>query len=84
MNPAYPEALPEALNNPGFLLIISAWTIVWKGLALWRAAKNNQKYWYVGLLVINLFGIPEAVYLVWFAKKDRWWDKIVRGRLNKR
>jgi methionyl-tRNA synthetase len=51
-----------------FLLMI-AWSIVWKGLALWRAAKNGHKGWFIALLVINTLGILEIVYLLSFGKE---------------
>ena len=45
------------------------WSFIWKGLALWRAAKNSQKYWFMALLVVNTMGILEIIYLKFFAKK---------------
>lgn len=68
--------MEELLNKPVFVLLLVTWTFFWKGLALWRAAKNDQKYWFIVILIINIFGIVEIAYLVWFAKKNRFWDKI--------
>lgn len=34
-----------------------------KGLAMWLAAKKNQKIWFVVLLVFNTAGILPLVYL---------------------
>lgn len=52
------------------LLVAFIWTIFWKGLAFWRAARSGQKYWLVTFLIINNdLGIIEIVYLFWFAKK---------------
>ena len=45
------------------------WSIAWKGIALWNAAKNSQKNWFIAILVINTLGILEIVYLFRFAKK---------------
>ncbi|KKQ56663.1 MAG: hypothetical protein US95_C0049G0002 [Candidatus Woesebacteria bacterium GW2011_GWB1_38_5] len=56
-------------SNPIFLLLYMAYNAVLKGLSLWRAAKNSHKYWFIGLLVVNLFGIPEILYLLYFSKK---------------
>jgi hypothetical protein len=50
--------------------------MVWKGLALWRASQYKQKYWFVAILVLNTIGILEIVYLTWFVKKDRFWERI--------
>ena len=49
----------------GVILIIILWTIIWKGLGLWYAAKNKQKGWFVVLLVFNTLGILPLVYLLW-------------------
>jgi hypothetical protein len=42
------------------------WEIVLKGFALWYAARGNQKWWFVAILVLNTFGILPIVYLIWF------------------
>ena len=52
-----------------WLLLIIAWTILWKGLALWKSARNDQRYWFVVLLVVNTLGILEILYLFVFAKE---------------
>ena len=63
--------------DPKILFVITAWSLFWKGLALWKAAENKQKYWYLAMLLFNLLGFLEIAYLTWFVKKDRFWDKIV-------
>lgn len=50
------------------LIVLSIWSIAWKGLALWRSAQNKQLYWFIAMLVINLFGILEIVYLFKYSK----------------
>ncbi len=49
--------------SPVVLIVLIAWTILWKGLALWRAAKRDEKTWFVVLLIVNTLGILEIVYL---------------------
>ena len=49
-----------------FLVLAAIWTITIKGYALWHAARNGQKEWFIALLIINTLGILEIVYLVWF------------------
>jgi len=51
-----------------FILLIAIWSLVWKGLALWRAAQNGEKGWFVALLIINTAGILEILYLYVFSK----------------
>ena len=43
-----------------------AWSLIWKGIALWHAARNGQKGWYVALLVVNTLGVLEILYLFVF------------------
>lgn len=52
-----------------FLTLIAIWSLVWKGLALWRAARKNSKYWFVAILIINTLGLLEIIYLVFFSKR---------------
>jgi methionyl-tRNA synthetase len=47
------------------------WSIVWKGLALWRAAKNNDKAWFIAILIINSVGLLEIFYIFVFAKRSQ-------------
>lgn len=51
------------------LLPILFWTLPWKGLALWRAARNGHKKWFIVLLVVNTLAILEIVYIFYFSKK---------------
>ena len=55
------------------LVLIVIWTLFWKGYAVWTAAKNNHKGWFVAVLVFNTFGILEIIYLFCIAKK-KWSD----------
>ena len=55
--------------NPFILFALLIWSMFWKILAIWRAAKGNQRYWFVALLILNTFGILEIVYLFRFAKE---------------
>jgi lipoprotein signal peptidase len=42
----------------------------WKGVALWRAAINNHKGWFVALLLLNTLAILEIIYIFVFSKKS--------------
>lgn len=50
-----------------WLLVI--WSIIWKGIALWKAARNTDKTWYIVLLILNTLGILEILYIYVFSKK---------------
>lgn len=59
--------LPSVPPIAQYLLL--AWSIAWKGIALWNSSKNNQKNWFIAILVINTLGIIEIIYLFGFAKQ---------------
>lgn len=52
-----------------WFFVLYLWSILWKGLALWKAAGLKQRNWFVGLLVLNTIGILDIAYLFFFAKK---------------
>ena len=52
------------------LVAVLIWSVVWKGLALWRAAKRGDKVWYIVILVVNLLGLVEIIYLLATNKKE--------------
>jgi hypothetical protein len=57
------------MQNYWFLTLAVLWTYPWKGVALWRAAKNHQMGWFIAILVINTMAILEITYLFYFSKK---------------
>lgn len=48
---------------PPVLLLIVLWSLLWKGLALWRAANRGDKWWFIAFLILNTAGILEIIYL---------------------
>ncbi|MDK2834319.1 MAG: hypothetical protein PWP63_1406 [Methanolobus sp.] len=50
------------------ILILALWELVWKGIALWKAARNEQKYWFIAMLIINSLGILPILYIFVFQK----------------
>lgn len=54
--------------NMIFILLI-IWSLIWKGVALWKTAQNSAKAWFVVLLIINTVGILEILYIYVFSKK---------------
>jgi hypothetical protein len=55
--------------NPTWFFVFLAWTIVWKGLALWNSAQHKHQWWFVALLLINTAGLLEIFYLFFILKK---------------
>lgn len=54
--------------GPIFVLLMT-WSLVWKGLALWKSARQGQNIWFVILLLVNTFGILDILYIYAFNKK---------------
>lgn len=53
-------------------LILSAlWTILWKGMALWKAAKREDRVWFIVLLILNTLGILDILYIYIFSRRDK-------------
>lgn len=57
--------------HPWILIAAAAWTIPWKGVALWRAARRRSYVWFVVLLVVNTLGILEILYIFKFSKRKQ-------------
>ena len=57
------------MKNIILLSLILIWSIVWTGLALWRAARLKHKTWFIVLLIVNTAGILEILYLKFFSKR---------------
>jgi hypothetical protein len=51
----------------GWLVVIIVWSLIWKGLALWRAARTNSPVWFVVFLVVNTLGVLEISYYFFLA-----------------
>ena len=59
------------------LLLIIFWTLPWKGIALWRSARNNHKGWFIAMLILNTMAILEIIYIFYFSeRKEKKIDKI--------
>ena len=60
--------MEQLLSSTPLLLLLIAWTLPWKGVALWKAAKNGHKKWFVALLILNTLAILEIIYIFYFSK----------------
>ena len=50
------------------ILLAWIWTIPWKGVAMWKAAKKNHIVWFIVFLIVNTIGILEILYIYIFSK----------------
>lgn len=52
-----------------FFLILLPLVVALKGYTLWHAAKRNELWWFVALLVVNTMGLLELAYIIFVLKK---------------
>ena len=50
------------------IILVAIWDGVWKLIALWKSARNNQLGWYICLAIFNTAGILPILYLTLFQK----------------
>lgn len=53
------------------LLVVGVWSLVWKGIGLWYAAKNQQRKWFITILIIDVLGLLPIIYLIWFKPEEK-------------
>lgn len=58
-------------QNQWIILLVILWTLPWKGVALWKAARNTHKWWFVALLIVNTMAVLEIIYIFFFSKKKQ-------------
>jgi len=54
-----------------FIILISIWTLIWKGMALWKSARNKHQTWFIVMLILNTAGILPIIYIYFFSKKKK-------------
>jgi hypothetical protein len=64
------EYLPTTIGTVLFVIIV-IWSLYWKGMALWKSARDSEKWWFIALLLINTIGILEILYIYVFSKKKK-------------
>jgi hypothetical protein len=69
MSQFFTGSVPAEGISVWIFLALVAWSLAWKGVALWKAARNNQMYWFAALMVVNTVGILEIIYIYVFAQK---------------
>jgi len=62
--------LTSFLSQPQFYLPFLIWSLVWKGLALWKSAGKKHLLWFIILMIINTSGLLEIAYIFFLNKWD--------------
>ncbi len=63
--PFFPNLLLLWLVIP----LVAVWSMAWKGIALWRAGRNDHLAWFIVLFIVNTLGILPIIYIFAFSRK---------------
>ena len=75
--------MPAFDNNLYWFILIAVWDIIWKGIGLWKAARNGQKIWFVAILFINSVGLLPILYIKFFQNKRFAWISDILDKIKK-
>ena len=67
---------------PAAIVALVLWVLPWKAVALWKAARNNDKAWFAVLLFVNTLAILEILYIFVFSKKKKKLQEVIHNALN--
>ena len=56
-------------QNIWFFALILLWVLPWKGVALWKSARNGHKYWFIALLIVQTFAVLDIIYIFLIGSK---------------
>ena len=57
---------PQNMHFIYWLLPLILLDVILKSIALWKAARNKQLYWFIAILILNTAGILPIIYLLFF------------------
>ncbi|OGM29824.1 hypothetical protein A2801_00145 [Candidatus Woesebacteria bacterium RIFCSPHIGHO2_01_FULL_41_10] len=58
-----------ALQMIILVVVVSLFDLVMKAIALWKAARARQKYWFIALLLLNTVGVIPLIYIFFVNKR---------------
>ncbi len=58
------------IENKLLFVLLVIWTMIWKGLALWKAGRKNDMLWFVVLFLISTVGILDIIYYYHISKRE--------------
>jgi hypothetical protein len=59
-----------------FFSLLFLFDLFLRAVALWRAARANQIWWFIAVLIFNTAGILPLVYLLFFAQEKLFTDEV--------
>lgn len=72
----------QAAITPVVFYSLLIWSVSWKGIALWKSARNKQIIWFIAILILNSVGVLEIIYVLFFQidKSDPDWKS--KNKIN--
>jgi hypothetical protein len=52
-------------------VLVAIWDGVWKLIALWKSARQEQLAWFICLAIFNTAGILPILYILYFQKNEQ-------------
>ena len=65
------QSLISLISANPWIIAVAIWSVIWKLIALWKAARNNHLTAFIVLAFLNTVGIAEIVYLLWLYMKNK-------------
>lgn len=64
---------PAHISGPllALLIVLGLWSLVWKGIALYKAGGRKDLGWFIAMFILNTVGILEIIYIFGFSKRPR-------------
>jgi len=69
-------------QNMGLFYVLSIWSLIWKGFAMWHSSQRKEKAWFIVFLIVNTFGLLEILYLFVFSRPKK--EKLVKEEVKKK
>lgn len=57
--------------NKYVLLLAIIWSLAWKGIALWRSARDGRLGWFTALLIVQSLGLLEIIYIFLISEEKK-------------
>lgn len=54
------------------IIVLAIWDLFWRFLAMWKAAKRDQKGWFICLGIFSTAGILPIIYLLIYKDKPEY------------
>ena len=56
----------EGAVIPAWIYPVLIWTIIWKAIGAWKAARKGHLIWFISFFVFNTAGILPMIYIFFF------------------